>query len=161
MRVCCVHYSVSRQSRSGPFLFYGSRSNRARALITQNIPCRRSPARSCDEELRPMSRINQGNVLVLSPPIGHVSLFFPSVCVFSSLWRSTLHSPSHPRAPSPAPRLHLTLFSRSKILQKSATFFALKRERIIKSGESSGSSPQRAVYLLSGRRLRCGFNALA
>lgn len=158
--VCvCVVCTTLYPGRAGQApLFYGSRSNTARALITQNIPCRRSPARSCDEELRPMRRINQGNVLVLSPPIGHVSLFFPS-CVFS------LHDGDQPSTP-PLPELPLQLPVSISLCSAAAKFCKSlrllcaytradnqKRQKLRFHFATGGLSPER-------QKTSCSFNAL-
>lgn len=155
----CVLCATLYPGRAGQApLFYGSRSNTARALITQNIPCRRSPARSCDEELRPMRRINQGNVLVLSPPIGHVSLFFPS-CVFS------LHDGDQPSTP-PLPELPLQLPVSISLCSAAAKFCKSlrllcaytradnqKRRKLRFHFATGGLSPER-------QKTSCSFNAL-
>lgn len=73
MHVCAVCTSPY-PGRAGrcPFLFYGSRSNTARALIAQNVLRQRAAARSRDEELR-AAQDKRDQVLAPAPPIGHGS----------------------------------------------------------------------------------------
>lgn len=118
MCVCCVHYSVSRQSRSGPFILW---------LTIKHGPCAHHSEYPLSTVPRTLlwwratthAQNKSGQCACFIATYRPRFLVFPFVCVFTSRWRSTLHSP-FPWAPSPAPSLHLTLFSRSKILQKSS-----------------------------------------
>lgn len=132
---CCVHNCVSRESRSGPFLFYGSRSNTHSSLRISSVDGRPAAHALMMKSDEPRRGVNRDNVLV-SP-----ATYRPCFLVFS------------PRCVFPFPLPH----SISPCLEMFAMvcdfFFAAKRERIIERGKISISSLQRAANLLSGRRL--------